>query len=846
MGPHGPRRGGSQQPSNPDPRDLANPTSQVSVSQGHDQPGSETKVDHTAGTRNGVVNGKTVNATHDSDNISRAPSGQEGSLVDPALTSGIPARPNHDPENPSLLSSPCAGGPRHNPGTAGSSQNSSFLSMSINELRTRGMALYERMNSGEKLTAAESEELKMIKEAVQRAKDQFKKTQTAQDSSPYVGHLQQANSLVSSAPPQHTQNPQISIDEIRMRFVQLQEKQKSHGLTALEFQDFRALGECLRRQYSGHQQGNLQAAGNNAVPSPSRAPSSQHQSTVVSPSVESMLEVSEHRPCTPQHVFESQQDPRHRPDLLRSHSSANDFGNGAEAQFQSPSIVQEPFALSNMRTAGQASGAQNSDVRYNSIQGYNTNQTAGLPAQQSQSAAPQTQQYQGPVRRQPYNVQGQFAPSQPQLQNMSYQGPLPPRTQAMVQMPAFQAGIMPPPPQNPSLRQDVSRHPSASPSCHVTGAGYQQLMTCGPSPMTSLAGQKHSLYGHNGNEGTQDRNEVQNPAKRARLDAPLEAKLSVGQVQASLKQTQNPASDTTRVQEQPTITLPLGNLDPETAQEVLGKAIKIMQNGSTLTPTPPGMKAFILPPRSFIAFRTPGSSLISMGFSDTIDTHNWKIAAPSFRRGLEAGKQHELKMQAGVPDENIRVAVFDDRQSKLEPVSKPVQSSPINAEHEGRTDDTKIGRDQGAIAGNEDTQVKSSTSEVAAITVTAQTQSPGATAGLKRPLSAVQEGVSPVENSNHRAKRAATATPKNDSLAADDCHKAELAKVSPKESTAVLPSSDERAPVPSPEGQPSRPWVPTREEAKEADLGESIPGRPVFLQAVLTPKSTQMRISTER
>ena len=816
-------------------------------------------MDHTPGSRNDVVNGKTVNATQDSDNISRAPSSQEGSLVDPALTSGIPARPNRGPENPSLLSGPCAGGPQHNPGAAASSQNSHFLSTSIKDLRTRGMALYERLNSGEKLTAAESEELQMIKEAVQLAKDQFKKTQTAQNSSPYVGHLQQANSLVSSAPPQHTQNPQISINEIRMRFVQLQEKQKSHELTALEFQDFRALGECLRRQYSGHQQGNLQAAGNNAVPSPSRAPSSQHQSTIpgstpsmkvaalsaASPSVESMLEVSGHGPGTPQHFFESQQDPRHRPDLLRSHSSANNPGNGADAQFQSPSMVQEPSALSNLRTTSRASGGQNSDVRYNSIQGYNTNQTAGLPAQQSQRATPLTQQYQGQIRQQPYNVQGQFASSQPQLQNMSYQGPLPPQTQAMVEKSAFQAGIVPQP-QNPSLAQGVSRHPSASPSCHVTGPGYQQLMTCGPSRMPSLAGQKHSLYGHNGNEGTQDGNEVQNPAKRARLDAPLEAKLSVGQVQASLKQTQNPGSDTTRVQEQPTITLPLGNLDPETAQEVLGKAIKIMQNGGTLTPTPPGMKAFILPPRSFIAYRTQGSSLISMGFSDTIDTHNWKIAALSFKRGLEAGNQHQLKMQAGVPDENIKVAVFDDRQSELEPVSKPVQSSPINAEPEGSTDDTKIARDQGAIAGNEDTQVISSTSEVAAITVTAQTQSPGATAGLKRPLSAVQEGASPAENSNHRAKRAATATPKNDSLAADDCHKAESAKLSPKESTAVLPSSDERAPLPSPEGQPSKPWVPTREEAKEAALGESIPGRPVFFQAVLTPKSTQMRISTER
>ena len=779
MDPQRQSSGGSQQPTSPHPRYHANATGEVSVTQGHDQPGSEMRppsqyVDGMAGSRNGVVNENTLNAARESNNMSQEPSNQKGVLVDPTMTS--------------------------------SGQNFPSRSMNIKDLRVRGMALYGRLKSGETLTAAESAELEMIKNVMQRVKDQSKKDQTAQNSSLYVGQPQQANSLVFSAPPQHVQNPEMSIEGVRMRLVHLQEKQESRGLTALEVQDFRALCDWLRQKCPGRQQGNLQAGGTHAVPSPSRAASSQHQATMpgstplvkvaalstASPRGDGIPEVSRHRPCTPQQISENQQDSRHCLAPPRSHSSTNDPGNATDARFRD---------LSNFQTAGQRPEAHNFNIRYNSNLGYNSNQIAGTPTQEPQQEAPRGQQYQGQARQQSYdNMQGQFIPRQPQLQGMPYQKHLPPTSQAIAQTSSFQAESMPPQ-HNTTLVQGISHHQSELPNLHFAGPEYRQYTT----PTASIAGQKHSLYG---NERAQDGNR----AKRARVDAPLDANYSAGQMQSALKQTPNPGGDTSRLQEQPKITLPLGNLDPKVAQETLRKVYQVMQTGGTLVPVPPGMKAVILPQHSFIACRPQDSPSVFIGSSDTTPRSWNKIATRSFIQGFEASKEHQRKMQAGIPYENIKVAVFDNRQNQMEPVSKPMQSSSIDAKSGESNDETTVARGQETRA-SEDTQFKGPTFEDDAMMVTAQKACPGATAGSKRPLSAVQEELCPAGDLDQAEKKVATAALNDDSLAADnrdDSLAADRHQV------------EQESHVASPESQPSIPWVPTREEAQEKDMDDLV------------------------
>ena len=718
--------------------------------QGHDQPESEMRqpieyVDGVAASHEGVANEKTINAAQDANNVGQGPSNQG---------------PDHHYETPSLLSSSGAGGLQQSHGTAASGQNLPSHSMNIKDLHMRGMALYSRLKSGETLTAAESREFGMIKNVLQRATDQSKKDQTAQNSSLHVGQPKQANSLVFQAPPQHVQNPEMRMAAFRMRFAHLQDKQISHGLTALENQELGALGVLLRRMYSGSQQENSHTGEIHAFPSPSRAGSSQYQAAI--PGSTALA----NRPCTPQHISENQQDPHRYLNPPRSHSSSNNPQNAADPQLQLLSIAQDYRDLSSSQTTGQRPQAQNFNIRYNSTQGYNSNQTVGHPAQQPQQAGPVGPQHQGEARQQSYgSMQGQFSPRQPQLQDMSYPGHMPPRNQAMAQTSVFQADIMQP---------------------------------------VGLAGQKHVLYG---NES------VQNRAKRARVDAPLDAKYLAGQMQPTLKQTPNPGSDNTRLQEQPMITLPLGNLDPKVAQETLRKVIQVMQSGGTLLPVLPGMKGIIVPQHSIIFCRPQKGPSVFIGSSDTPDIQlsQKKIATPSFLRGLEASQEHQRKMDDGVPHENIKVAVFDDRQNQLEPVSKPMQSSSISAKSGESNDETTVAGDQEAIASNEDTQVDRPTLEDAATMPTAQEQSPGATAGIKRPLSAVREEPGSVEDSNHAAKKAATAAFDD---AADNSPQAVQAKSTQVESTSVLSSPSQRAlhsRAASPKGQPSIPWVPTSE-----------------------------------
>ena len=575
-----------------------NATCEVSITRGHNQPGSEAGppqqyLHDMAGSHNEVEKGKTINEAQESNNMSQPLNNQGGTLVEPALTPSIPVRP--------ILSSSCAGGPQQRLGAAASGQSFPSRSMNIKDLHMRWMGLHERLRAGEALTAAETEEFRMINNAPKHLKDQAKKDQTAQNSSLHVGQPQHVDSFVSLAPPQHTQNPKMSIEDIRTRFAHLQEKQKSQGLTALESQDFRALYDYLRQLYSGRQQGGIHAGGNPAVPSLSRAVSSQNQATI----------------------------PGSRPLV----NSTNNPRNAADARLQLHSSVQESCDLSNLRIAGQPPEAQHFNIRYNSTQGYDSKQTVDPRDLQLPRAAPPGQQRQSQIRQQSYStVQGQLTSSQPQLQDLSYQGHLPPGSQAIARTSAFQAGIIPPP-QNTSLAQGISHHQSDSLSRHSSGPMYQRFMTRETST-ASLAGQKHGLYG---TEHAQDRNELQDRIKRARLDAPLGTHCLSGQVQPAFRQTQIPGSDTAFLQEQTRITLPLGNLDPKVAQETLEKAIRIMHTGGTLVPVPPGMRAFIVPQHSVIACRPQHSPSVFVGSSDSLDILNSgkRIALPSFLRYVE-------------------------------------------------------------------------------------------------------------------------------------------------------------------------------------------------------------------
>ena len=687
------------------------------------------------------------------------PLNQEGTSVDPPLTSSTRARPDYHHENPSLLSSSRAGGPQQSSGAAPSGQILRSSSAKFKDLQMWGMALQERLIAGETLTAAESQQLVTIKNIIQRLKDQSTQVQKAQNSSLHEGQPQQVNSPASSVPPQHVQSPEMIFEDIRTRFAHLQEKHRSQGLTAAESRENRALYAYLRQLYPGRQQGDLPAGGNHAS-------SSQNQATI----------------------------PGRTPSV-----------NVTALSTVSPSVDGN----------GQPPEAQSINVRYNSAQGHISNQTVDPPAQQHQRVAPLEQQHHGHVRQQSYNnVQGQFGSSQPQLQDMFHQGHLQPRAQAMAQTSAFQAGIMPQP-QNTSLAQGISRHQSDPPS-HHSRPEYQRFAARGALPM--IAGEKHGLY----NKHVQDGNEVQDRAKRPRVTVPLDTNYSAGQAQAqpALEQTSHSGSDTTRLQEQPKIIIPLGNLDPKVAQETLGTAIKITETGGKLTRVPPGSKAIIVPEGSFIACRPQDSPSIYIGSSDTPDIQHsqTKIAYPSFLQGLKASMEHQRKIEAGVPFENIKMAVFDDRQHRVEPISKPEQSSAVTADAGESTHDTAIKREQGAATSEEEADVKEPASEDAKMMATAHTQSPGATAGVKRSLSAVQEGLGPAGDLDQAAKRPATGTPNDGSMAADDCQQVEQATSPPTTITPVLPSLDQTArqsSVVSSEDQPSIPRVSAEEEARE-------------------------------
>ena len=90
--------------------------------------------------------------------------------------------------------------------------------------------------------------------------------------------------------------------------------------------------------------------------------------------------------------------------------------------------------------------------------------------------------------------------------------------------------------------------------------------------------------------------------------------------------------------------------------------------------------------------------------------------------------------------------------------------------------------------------------------VTAQKECPGTTAGFERPLSAIQEELTPAEGTSQAEKKAATAAFNDDSLAADKRHQVE------QESQVAYSKSR----------QSFKTCVPTREEAKEKDIDDLV------------------------
>lgn len=156
----------------------------------------------------------------------------------------------------------------------------------------------------------------------------------------------------------------------------------------------------------------------------------------------------------------------------------------------------------------------------------------------------------------------------------------------------------------------------------------------------------------------------------------------------------------------PIVTLPIGNLDPALAMQLLKGVIATYQAGGKVQPVYPGKDTVVMPARSVSVVQPQGSPHTFVGRSDNKDLRQWdKIATPSFHEALRVAKDHERLVQADVPLENVKIAVFDDRQMKVVPMSEVENKSQEIESSEGASQAAKsAGVDEkGYNAGTRDT-----------------------------------------------------------------------------------------------------------------------------------------------
>lgn len=118
---------------------------------------------------------------------------------------------------------------------------------------------------------------------------------------------------------------------------------------------------------------------------------------------------------------------------------------------------------------------------------------------------------------------------------------------------------------------------------------------------------------------------------------------------------------------QPTVQVCIGNLDPKAVGVALNMALDALRTGQALLKARPGDDALCVPPESHIVCLPPDGSIAYYGPSNTIAAgRRWQeLSATSYRAGWLAASQHHSLAMAGVPIQDIKVEVFDSRKHQL-------------------------------------------------------------------------------------------------------------------------------------------------------------------------------------
>ena len=137
--------------------------------------------------------------------------------------------------------------------------------------------------------------------------------------------------------------------------------------------------------------------------------------------------------------------------------------------------------------------------------------------------------------------------------------------------------------------------------------------------------------------------------------------------QQKQKATQGPSKMYKPDDDQPTIQVCIGNLDPRAAGAALNMALDALRSGQALVKARPGDDILCVPHHSHIVCLPPNASIAYYGPSNTLAAgRRWQeMPATSFSAGLTASSQHYSLAMAGVPIQDIQIEVFDRREHHL-------------------------------------------------------------------------------------------------------------------------------------------------------------------------------------
>lgn len=611
---------------------------------------------------------------------------------------------------------------------------------------------------------------------------------------PMMGSLHQAGAQQlrpTSHPVESPQTHSFGPREAEARLIHLRQKHRAEGLTPHEIQHFHALARYLQQVFPQRWGQSQQARGAESGGQSSRGASSASTqqpmmlqqatqsavygappSTVRNDGRYSELNCRANQAHTPQQGIHNGPHPQRHPT-----QGTEVPRNVANIQSQVQGDSQEPIDLLNLQKTTQRPQGQNFNACHSATSLGDPRQSAPNAAQRLRQAAPgESAHPQNPKRGTP-------APrvEQPQQQVMGQQSLqqagtnlkfLPPRTPAISEQLAHHSSNSQP---YASSSVQGAMHPSThAPQIQTTGLPSRQRAEQIPPTMNNPAGQKRRL-----DSTGPDHEDIQSghPAKKARVN---------GTPNIMPQQSQErPAPPSQR---ESTLTLSIGDLDPALADKVLREAIETMQAGGKMMPVPEGMDGVTVAKHSYMACLAPGSSVVYGGFSNVPDMlKSWRpVPTRSFREGIIASSKHHQGIGAGIPPENLKIEVFDDRRMRMVPVSDEVKDSSKKDQSEARTD----------IAGNTSDQGQSSCRKVSQNKsfVTPANEPPAAGTAIKDAADRPVAG--PGVSSSQEAPSESNGTCK--------------AKIAEGPQSKAAPAA-----IDGTETESSVPWVPTHKESEE-------------------------------